>query len=95
MDKVRDEDKKDHLNLIDVHQQDNREWIQLNWYKFACNFVLFITSNKINLLEIELIQLTYQDFHLLLLENKVDINIDLFVVLNKLPMTNIFDIPAI
>jgi hypothetical protein len=46
-------------------------------------------------LEIELIQLTYQDFHLLLLENKVDINIGLFVVLNKLPMTNIFDIPAI
>ncbi len=57
--------------------------------------MLFITSNEMNLLRIELIQLTYQDFRLLLLENKVDINIDLFVVLNTLPMTNIFDIPAI
>ncbi len=41
MDKVINEDMKDHLNLIDDHQQDNQELIQLNLYKFLYNFVLF------------------------------------------------------
>ena len=41
MDIVINEDRKDHLNPIDVHQQDIRELIQLNLYKFLYSFVLF------------------------------------------------------
>jgi hypothetical protein len=40
MDTVINEDMKDHLNLIDDHQQDTQELIQLNSYKFLYNFVL-------------------------------------------------------